>query len=288
MSCRIVLKELLTAAVAAAGILCIGLAGANAADIAPRYTKAAAAAAVWDWTGFYAGADIGRAKATTGGRSNFFQDDDTPEFANNSQASPASSTSSAIGGIHLGYNWQISHLVLGLEGDWQWAAARHSFCRQTDIGSDPCSDDSGRGFLTLQGETRGIGTVRGRLGYAFDRVMVYGTGGVAFVDTRDSITADCRVAGCANSGARNLTTATFSSVRTGWAAGVGAELMLSPNWIVRSEYLHVDVGTASDTLNLASGNCLGGPCGASWSRSQRYDIGRIGFSYKFGGASRVN
>ncbi|EJN09703.1 opacity protein [Bradyrhizobium sp. YR681] len=286
MSCRIVLKELLAGAVTAAGILCIGLAGANAADIPPRYTKAAAAA-VWDWTGFYAGADIGGAKATTGGRSNFFQDDDTPEFANNPQPSPASSTSSAIGGVHLGYNWQISHLVLGLEGDWQWMSTKHGFCRQTDIGSDTCSDN-GRGFLTLQGETRGIGTVRGRLGYAFDRVLVYGTGGVAFVDTRDSITADCQLAGCANSGTRNLTTATFSSVKIGWVAGVGAEVMLSPNWILRSEYLRVDAGSTSDTLNLAPVNCLGAPCGASWSRSQRYDIGRIGFSYKFGGATRID
>ncbi|MGT2441184.1 outer membrane protein [Bradyrhizobium betae] len=279
------MKGLRTGAVAAAGILCIGLAGANAADIAPRYTKATAA--VWDWTGFYAGADIGGAKATTGGLSNFFQDDDTPEFANNPQPSPASSSSSAIGGVHLGYNWQTSHLVLGLEGDWQWMQSKQSFCRQTDIGSEACSDN-GRGFLTVQGETGGIGTVRGRLGYAFDRVMVYGTGGVAFADLRGTITADCRGAGCGNDLTRNLRALDISTVKTGWVAGAGAEFMLSRNWSARAEYLHVDIGTVSDKVSLAPDNCLGGSCGASWSRSQRYDIGRIGFSYKFGGAARID
>jgi outer membrane immunogenic protein len=286
MSCRILPKRLLAGAVAAAAGLCFGLAGAHAADLAPHYTKAAAAAgAAWDWSGFYLGADVGGASQTTSsGHSEFFESADgspNPE-------SQAPSSSGVIGGVHLGYNWQMAHVVLGVEGDWQWTQASYSFCRKTDFFGLPCSDH-GLGFVNVQSETRGIGTVRGRIGYAFDRVLVYGTGGVAFADLRGAITADCRVAGCASDGTRNLSTANFSTLKTGWVAGVGAELMLSPNWIVRSEYLHVDVGSVSDTLTLAPVNCVNpGPCGASWSRSQRYDIGRIGFSYKFGGANRVN
>ena len=53
--------------------------------------------------------------------------------------------------------------------------------------------------------------------------------------------------------------------------------------ILRSEYLHVDVGTVTNTLNLDPANCSDSPCGASWSHGSRYDIGRVGLSYKFGG-----
>jgi outer membrane immunogenic protein len=278
---QFVSKRSLAKALAIAAILPAGLAGAEAADLAARYVKAPAAAvgAAWDWSGFYLGADLGGvAQTTADGRSDFFQ----VTIGDNPQ-SQAPSSSAVIGGLHAGYNWQMSHLVLGVEGDWQWTKANYSFCRQTDTVSLACSDN-GEGFVTINGETRGIGTVRGRLGYAFDRVLIYGTGGVAFADLRGNITADCRVHGCGSSFDQNLTSANFSTIKTGWVAGAGVEWMLAPNWIVRSEYLHVDVGTVSDTLNLALTNCVnGGPCGASWSRSNRYDIGRIGLSYKFGG-----
>jgi len=280
------LKQWLAGTIAVAGILCTGLAGAHATEPAPRHARAAtAASAAWDWSGFYVGGNAGGAKQAFGGTSNFFQNDPKPSLANNPQSSPALSSSSGIGGVHLGYNWLISRILLGVEGDWQWMQSGSSFCRQTDNLLPPCVD-GGRGFLTIQGETRGIGTVRGRLGYTLDRVLVYGTAGVAFAELRGAITADCRVAGCANSGARNLSTENFSTLKTGWVVGFGAEVMLSPNWIVRSEYLHVDVGTTTSHLNLALDNCSQGPCGASWSRSQHYDIGRVGLSYKFGGGPR--
>jgi outer membrane immunogenic protein len=283
--------RVLASLLATAAALTIGFSGAQAADVAaPRYVKAPAKAAepAWNWSGFYLGADVGGvAQTTASGRSDFFQSDGeegggTP--VNNPQSQTPSS-SAVIGGVHAGYNWQISHLVLGVEGDWQWTGARSSFCRETDETSLPCSDND-RGFLTVNGETRGIGTIRGRVGYAFDRVMVYGTGGVAFVDLRDGIAADCRVEGCGFSSNANLTSANFSMIKTGWVAGAGVEWMLSPNWILRSEYLHVDAGTVSDRLNLAQTNCNGdGPCGASWSHGNRYDIGRVGVSYKFDGST---
>jgi outer membrane immunogenic protein len=282
-------KISLAKVLATAVVLTVGLAGARAADLAPapRYVKAPPAVGpAWNWSGFYIGADVGGVAQSANGVSDFFQQDGDggPGSLTNPQSQKPSS-SGVIGSIHAGYNWQISQWVLGVEGDWQWTNAKSSFCRQTDDLSLPCSDN-GRGFLTVSGETRGIGTVRGRVGYAFDHVLVYGTGGVAFVDMRDNITADCRVNGCGNGNGEspNLTSANFSAVKTGWVAGGGVEWMLSPNWILRSEYLHVDAGTTSDKLSLDPTNCFnGGPCGASWSHGNRYDIGRVGVSYKFGG-----
>lgn len=267
--------------------LLLAASAANAADLAVRsVTKAPPMAAqLYDWTGFYLGGDIGGLSRTTRGTSNFFQveDGDGGGLGQNPQRQ-SPSASGVIGGVHLGYNWQLaSRVVVGIEGDWQWSGARSSFCRQTDQESEACSDN-GRGFLAMDTETRGIGTIRGRLGYAFDRVMIYGTGGVAFVDQQSRITAHCEVNGCGSDGGSTTERATFASVRTGWVAGAGAEWMVAPSWIVRAEYLHVETGDISDAFNFATVNCAsGGPCGASWSHSNRYDIGRVGFSYKFGG-----
>jgi outer membrane immunogenic protein len=272
----------LTKVFSAAAILAIGLTGVRAADLAPSYTKAPAMAPAWNWSGFYIGADVGGVAQTASGLSDFFQSGIGSGSAANLQ-SQSLSPSGVIGGVHVGYNWQLSQWVLGVEGDWQWTGAKSSFCRPTDNLDLPCVNDSGRGFLTIDSETRSIGTIRGRLGYAFDHVLVYGTGGVAFVDQHDSITANCP-AGCGADNTANVSTANFSAVKTGWVAGAGIEWMLSPNWILRSEYLHVDAGTVASTFNFDPVNCnAGGPCGASWSHDNRYDIGRVGLSYKFGG-----
>lgn len=254
---------------------------ATAADVAAPVYKAAPAV-VWSWTGFYIGGDVGAAMQGGSGTSNFFQNDGDPAFDNNIQKQSPNPTS-AIGGIHAGYNWQFApNWVAGLEGDWQWIGSRYSFCRQTDIDSVACSDNN-RGFANISGETRSIGTVRGRLGYAFDHVMVYGTGGVAFADIKTTLGVNCLRDGCGDSGTTNATASSSSTVRTGWVAGAGLEWMLTQNWLVRTEYLHADFGNLSNTLNLATANCInGGPCGVSWSRDLHYDIVRAGISYKFG------
>src|SRR5262245_29680760 len=85
-------------------------------------------------------------------------------------------------------------------------------------------------------------------------VMIYGTGGGAWVQNSVTLTADCRVAGC---GARFLpgqfASATFDNNRTGWVAGAGLEWMITPNWLIRGEWLHVDVGNSSGVLNIPTG-----------------------------------
>jgi len=255
---------------------------ARAADLAPTY-KAAPAATSLSWSGLYFGGDIGGVFGGGAGISNFFQDDSDPKFANNAQRQ-SPSPSAFTGGLHAGYNWQFAPAwMLGIEGDWQWTRPRYSFCRQTDIGSAACSDN-GNGFANISSETRSIGTVRARIGQTFDRLMVYGTGGVAFADIKTTVGVNCLAEGCGQSFGENTTAATFSNFKTGWAAGGGIEWMFSPNWSVRAEYLHIDLGKVSNTLNLTTDNCEGsGPCGVTWSRDVRYDTVRAGLSYRFGG-----
>lgn len=255
---------------------------ASAADIAAwPYTKAPPMVQLYNWTGFYVGGDIGGVSQRDSGGSNFFQN---VIGGSNNQLALSSSSSSFIGGGHIGYNWQFAPTwVLGIEADAQWLNAKNSFCRGLDSNLTGCAD-VGRGSATIESETKWLATVRGRLGYTFDRFMVYGTGGVAFGEVNTNVGFNCLIAGCAVSAFPIATSGSANDTRTGWVAGAGIEWAFAGNWLVRAEYLHVDLGTASGTVFLPTAACAGGgPCGMSYSRDLTYDMGRVGLSYKFGG-----
>lgn len=261
-------------------------AGVNYAFAAPApakiYAKAPVVAQVVSWTGFYIGGDLGGVVQGGNGQSNFFQNDPNPLEANLRQNQPANGTS-FLAGMHAGFNWQFAkNLVLGVEADGQWMKPRYAFCRETDINSIACFDDA-FGYSYVNSETRSMATARGRLGVAFDRWMLYGTAGAAFTTVDTILATDCRLAGCANSGAANFTVTKFSNSRTGWVAGGGVEWMLASNWLARGEYLHADFGTLTNTLlvNPATQCSPAGACGLSWSRQVKEDIVRFGVSYKF-------
>ena len=111
----------------------------------------------------------------------------------------------------MGYNWQNGNLVLGLEADGAWA----------DVGATLGIP----GFTSLDYTIRSLGTVRGRIGYAFDQVLLYGTGGYAWSDNRLSAT----LLGL---------TASDSQFHSGWVVGAGVEVMFAPKWSVKAEYLY--------------------------------------------------
>src|SRR5512141_2086099 len=144
---------------------------ASAADMASRpYTKAApvAAAVVYDWTGFYVGghAGYGWGKASTDLPTSFFAGD--PAF-------PFQNMKGAVAGGQLGYNYQFNWLVLGIEGDISW----------TDIHQKYTTNPFGPGTTegtAFDAHIDWLASVRGRVGVAFNSVMIYGTGGAAWAD----------------------------------------------------------------------------------------------------------
>ena len=109
-----------------------------------------------------------------------------------------------------------------------------------------------------------LATVRGRVGAAFDRVLVYGTAGAAFTDASASITVP---------GAGTLFSA--SQVDTGWTAGAGVERAFAPNWIARVEYLYVDTKLSLSGAFTGSGGNL------NYSGPLKQNIVRGGIDYKF-------
>ncbi len=199
------------------GVVALGVAPALAADLPARtYTKAPAAVApVNTWGGFYLGAMGGYAQ-------------ENADFA---------AMKGGFAGGTLGYNWQTGPVVFGIEADGAWA----------DI-------NASAGFprlLTLNAKIQDLGTVRGRVGYAFDQVLLYGTGGYAWADTKLSATA------------LNAFTASNSQVLNGWTAGAGVEVMFAPKWSLKAEYLYRSFGSqtfsvgaipvTTGTLNVNSG-----------------------------------
>jgi outer membrane immunogenic protein len=236
-------KLIISAAVAISAIIGIGM--ASAADLPARtYTKAPPPAPMaYNWTGCYLGGYVGGAtqsrsvRATdpisTGG---VFP---AGTFYNAPNASAANGglfsydlDSSVIGGGTLGCNWQgASPWVVGIEGEGGYMSLRGSAI-------DPYS------VLGLGSDTSGstkIGdwyaAVTGRLGYAWDRVLVYGKGGVGFTDIRSSIIDACNTAPC---GAGLLTT-NGSSNPAFWVAGGGIEYAFNPSWSVKGEYLFLGI-----------------------------------------------
>ena len=268
------MKKIILAAVLAG----IGPTAAWAADLgAPN---APAMAEVFSWTGFYFGGDVGLAGVKYNFTSNFAETND-PGFANNPQSNALSPTP-FLGGGHAGFNWQFApNLVVGVEGDWQSVRLHSSICRQTDSSSIPCLDGNGNqdGFASMSGELNWVATARGRLGWAIDRLMIYGTGGAAFGKFDSSIGLSCLTSGCGSVDLNKLSASVASSTqRTGWVIGAGVEWMFAQNWIVRGEYQHIDFGNVS-SLAL-SPNCA---CSFSATQKVGLDILRAGVSFKFGG-----
>ena len=152
---------------AALGIVCLGAAAAADLPLAkarpPVAPVAYAPAAIYSWTGFYIGGQVGAGF----GRSSW---SDPFTGANNTFNSGAG----FLGGGQVGANYQLNMLVLGVEGDFSWAGLSGN-------GTDSIGD-------TITTNTNWTSTVTGRVGAAFDRLLIYGKGGVAFARDQSSFT----------------------------------------------------------------------------------------------------
>lgn len=152
------------------------------------------------------------------------------------------------GGLHVGYNFQPSAIVIGLEGDYDWSGMDGS-------GSGLISPKDGtlRPGQTLDETPQNLrvsssfdylASLRGRLGYATDQFLIYGTVGVAWTGYSGSATspegeADPRDGDPSNESG----TYSWSDDRVGWVAGGGIEMRVTENVSIRFEALHYDFGT---------------------------------------------
>ena len=202
-----------------------------------------------NWAGFYVGANAGYGWAHV-----------SSTITSSTGAAPLSNSgdlNAFIGGGQIGYNWQISNFVLGLEADFQASSQKQSSTISCGAG---CS-------LNESSSVDRFGTARGRIGYAYDRVMVYGTGGAVWSHESDNLV------GIGGGSAINSSSSNF-----GWTLGGGAEWMVLDRWSVKLEYLYIRVSSLSGTGNLLP--YLGG---AAVTESVNFNnsIVRVGVNYHF-------
>ena len=192
--------------IAAAACVTIYSVSAVAADLPARsQVPAPVVAPAFSWTGFYLGGELGWMRTD-------------PKYTTGVLllgmpfvvAAPASDKNGLSYGALAGYNYQAGNLVLGIEGDFQgWTVGK---IRYTAVTGD---------FLTAH--SKWGGSIRGRLGYAADRALLYMTGGAAFVSNETSIpTTGISVGG--------------DGVRWGWTVGGGVDYALTNNWFTGLEY----------------------------------------------------
>jgi outer membrane immunogenic protein len=166
----------------------------------------------FSWSGVYVGVNAGGA---------FGRFNANAEFGPFSEDLGSVSANGFIGGGQVGAQIQYQKTVLGIEADFQGSTQDHS---------------DTFGAFTLTEKMPWFATVRGRLGWVFDNVLLYGTGGIAVVDGKITGTA------------LGLTASTDSS-HIGWTAGGGVEWAFAQNWTAKVEYLYIDSGNI-DLFNV--------------------------------------
>jgi outer membrane immunogenic protein len=250
-----------------ASLALLALAGhALAADL-PLYKKAPPPVAAWNWAGLYAGINAGYSF----GRDPFNQT--IPEIAYVSATNSVANPRGPVLGGQLGYLWQTDHIVYGLEGDAQWTRQRDTSCGVACV----LAANGEMTVYTVSQTMDWFATARARLGWANDDYLLYVTGGAAWGGVRES---DSRLF----EAVPNFT-ANYSNTLSGWAAGAGIETRLFGNWTAKFEYLHVDLGSTTNTAPFpVQCNVLGACIGASTITTRsgiRDDIVRAGLNYKF-------
>jgi outer membrane immunogenic protein len=166
--------------------------------------------APYSWTGLYIGLNAGYAGAKV-----------SETLSGALSGSTSMSMPGAVGGAQLGYNYQLGRVVMGFEADFDGSMATRSLTVP--------------GIMSATAQIPWIGTLRGRLGYAFDRYLLYATAGGAANQLISTV----------NVGAIGSANTTFT--HGAWTVGGGLEAAISQDFSVRVEYLYIDTGN----INIA-------------------------------------
>jgi outer membrane immunogenic protein len=263
-----------------ATVALVGIASvASAADLPTKAPVAPYMAPVYSWTGFYIGGDVGALRTRVNQR--FDPLPDVPFFGVFPISGDLNKTG-FIGGLHAGYNWQLSpSWVLGFEGDWSWTDAKASFTQPWTSIIGPTLRPTALTIMSI--EPNSLATIRGRIGYLVTpTALLYFTGGGAWADAHYRASANNEP----DRPDRFLSSASFSKTASGYVLGGGFEWALwSSHWSLRAEYLYYHLNTSNlviapdSTGNFAPPN-VALPSQFTWGKSDLETV-RVGASYKF-------
>jgi outer membrane immunogenic protein len=267
----------------AAVFVLVSVVGSNAADVPPPNPAAVPfVIPPYNWGGYYLGVNAGYGF----GISNWSDVNNPGNSLIGGTTPPGTSTGNfdvrgLLAGATLGVNMQVDSVVFGVESDFDWSGVRGSTTPANGFCNLPVSL-TGVGAVGLNCETRStwIGTARLRIGYALDRVLVYGTAGAAFGDVQAALT------GTGFTGANPATGPFQSTLQFGWTVGGGVEVAIYEGWSAKLEYLFVDLGSAACNVQASCGidafNVLTGTITPANDRVLFLDnIIKIGINYRF-------
>jgi outer membrane immunogenic protein len=219
---------------------------ALAADLPARPVYKAPAAIVearYNWTGFYVGGHAGYGWAKLKGNDEF--------------GDPGSGDLEGfVGGGQVGFNYQMGSFVVGVEGEYSYSDVK------TEISLVPAF---GAGDLKVKNDF--YATAAARLGYAFDRWLVYAKGGAAWTKEKWRV----------NDGVGGAITGNFD--RTGWMVGAGVEWAVYGNWSVKAEYNYLNFGGIDET-NFTNTSAVLATGGATDVKSENHIV-KGGINYRF-------
>jgi outer membrane immunogenic protein len=238
------------AVVASAALIALGMGVASAADLPistappPVYVPQ-----FFTWTGFYIGGNIGAAFAQIDWTDTLFGLDwgrtSDPRF---------------MGGGQVGFNYQFTSAMVGVEADFGWVANSGN--------AGAVTGPLGHSFQVLSND-RGIATLAGRFGIAAGHALFYAKGGGGWV-WNDGFTVTDLTTGATFGGSRNT--------EGGWLVGGGVEYAFTNHWTVKFEYDYLGLSPRSFTL---PGNVIPALAGDTISSRHNIQMAKVGFNYLF-------
>jgi outer membrane immunogenic protein len=220
-----------------------------------------------DWTGLRIGVNLGFGSLRDSGSPYCYN----PAGALNGIGCvvPFAATTSGtgiLGGGQVGYNWQSGRLVYGVETDFQGTTIKGSANIPGPFAIVGVPVPPGGTNYIAEEKLNWLGTVRGRLGLAWDRALIYGTGGLAYGGVSTSSNLIAPEVQYPSSG---------STTKAGWTLGGGVEWAFAPKWSAKVEGLYYDLGSVSiATTSTVTGFTFGK------SFDVRGGLARIGLNYK--------
>lgn len=258
--------------------------GALAADLSyPTKAPAPVVIPMFSWTGFYVGGNIGyggdKFKYPFSAFADQYDDEDFLENTADLTGEFSLTSSGFFGGVQAGYNYQFENSwVIGVEADFQWSGIEGELSGNGELFLN--DDFVGGANFSAGSEVEWFGTIRARLGYAWDRVFLYGTGGAAYGKTKSHGSFSVFDDGGEIFGDSVST----SDTNWGWTVGAGLEYAITDHLTFKTEYLYVDLGSQtlfneSGTIDLDDGEYLN--IGAKMDVDTKFHTIKAGLNYKF-------
>src|SRR5208282_4141997 len=197
------------------------------------------------WTGVYAGVQLGGAFGNT--------NLSVPTRAFNESWG----NNGVIGGAHIGYNYQINTVVLGVESSFDLLSVQGSEANNVAFAPNVLNASSYHNYLV---------SIDGRLGYAYKNLLIYGIGGYAFLSNNSALTLN------------GIQIGAVSNTVNGYDVGGGVEYAINDRWSARAEYRYYNF--QNNTNNFATSSRIFN--NHVFTESVNSNVFRVGLSYKFG------